>query len=1323
MTSSSPDRWLTASRRLLVTGLTAAAAAGLVAGALEAWRVGASPDGALLRAEREVRRRFDRSASSLHAIATSLANRRDLRQALGAERDAARTLFSIVEAAADASGEPIAVTIYDPAGGIRAWSGRASEIPLDRVTGDAALFVAPGPVGLRLVQVVPIADGARRVGAVAAERVISPASALRNLTAGEYVIATAVAPVALRARYEGAGAIDRHHSLFLRRPDGQPLIEASVAPDDLAAGLARSRRATAGVVVAMIAFAIVGALGPLLDRRDVARAFREYLTATGAIAAWVVVAAALAWLAAAAMGSDPRTIARGSDPISPIDLLLAALAAFAIAALAVGVAGRLRVARRGRRIAPAWAPLTFAAVQLGAGLAAALLLAAAVRVIVDVAAASAPDALRFSVVPSEPLRLCRIVGLVLVQATAMWLAGAALGAALAPWRVPRRNASVALLVATLWLLPASVTAAVAATADWRMPPAALLGGVAIAAIAAFSAPRWSGRVRHAPQAGRLLTIFLALLAPALLLYPSVHAAADRATRRLIETQYAPQALAHPQELLARLYQALQQIDNIAGLDALIASAAASGQPAPDPAFRIWSQTALAEARLTSAVELYGRQGTLVSRFALNFPEYTPGGQSTISASCAWTVIGEAAPFGSEERRMLHAERGICQPQTTQLNADRKQGVSAGSILVHVMLDYRALPFLSSQSPYYELFRPTRTGGAATAARDIDLVIYGWGLLPIYTSGPRPWPIDDALFERIYASRQPFWTTLDGDETRHRVYVANDRAGIYVVGYPVHAAFDHLVHLAELATLAALAYAIGVALTAVFTRVARNRPRVGRALLREIRASFSRKLFLAFVAASVVPVIALALVIRQYFADQLWADVEDAAARTAAVAQRVIEESLALERRGSTVPIPITDDVMVWISQVIDQDVNIFDGARLLATSERDLFASGLLPTRTPDDVYRAIVLDRLPSFVGQDAIGDLPYMIAAAPVRAGNLDAILTVPLVPRQREIEREIADLDRGVHLAALLFILLGAAIGLSMAERIGDPVKRLTRATRRIARGDFDARIAVRSADEFRRLVDAFNSMAAELKTQRARLERTHRLEAWAEMARQVAHEIKNPLTPIQLAADHLRRVHADRGEPLSPVLDECMNSILTQVRLLRQIAAEFSSFASSPTARPAPVSLSELVGQVLEPYRAGLAARIAVDVAVPASLPRVHVDRTLIARALTNVIENALHAMPGAGRLSVSAQPEPGGVHLEIRDSGVGMDREALERVFEPYFSTKATGTGLGLTIAQRNVELSGGTIAVESERGRGTAVTIRLPATDADRRAHEKEPHG
>jgi signal transduction histidine kinase len=171
---------------------------------------------------------------------------------------------------------------------------------------------------------------------------------------------------------------------------------------------------------------------------------------------------------------------------------------------------------------------------------------------------------------------------------------------------------------------------------------------------------------------------------------------------------------------------------------------------------------------------------------------------------------------------------------------------------------------------------------------------------------------------------------------------------------------------------------------------------------------------------------------------------------------------------------------------------------------------------------------------------------------------------------------------------------------------------------------------------------------------------------------------------------------------------VSAILGQVRLLRQISAEFSSFASSPTAKPAPVDVPELVADVVEPYRTGLAGRIEIVNRVAPPLPRVFVDRTLVARSLANIVENALHAMPGTGTLTIDASADTDSVMLRIHDTGVGMDEDALARVFEPYFSTKTTGTGLGLPIARRNIELSEGSIDVESGKGLGTTVVVRLP---------------
>jgi signal transduction histidine kinase len=813
--------------------------------------------------------------------------------------------------------------------------------------------------------------------------------------------------------------------------------------------------------------------------------------------------------------------------------------------------------------------------------------------------------------------------------------------------------------------------------------------------------------RHATVAARIFALFLAFLVPAILIYPSLDFFAERAIQRLIAGQYAVDAQNHSKDLQTRLVEARAEIDAVAGLSTLVADRLENSPPlGSERAFLVWRQTVLARNRLTSAVELYDRYGGLVSRFALNLPEYTGSGRLPQNMpACEWDAFAEPLPIGSDERQVLHAERAICVPDPV---TGKQRPI--GTIIVHIALDYRTLPFITSRSPYFELFRPNPTGARAFGpGNDLHVAIYGWGLQPVYTSGLSAWPITDSLFQRVYdRNRTPFWETIPlGDET-YRVHFTNDRARIYAIGYPLLTAFDHFVHLAELTTLAGAAFVVCLVGTALFTRLSRERPRVGRALLREIRASFYRKLFLAFVAASIIPVLILALVIRAYFADLLRNDIESEAARTAFVAKRVIEESDALLRRGAEGVGPLNDEVMVWIRQVIDQDVNIFEGPELVATSERDLFESGLLPKRTPDGVYRAIALERLPSFVDQDQLGPVPYLIAATPARAQDQNYILTIPLAGRQQEIERQKHELDRGVHLAALCFILLGAAIGLSLAERIADPVRRLTRATQRIGQGDFDARIAVRSVDELRRLVDAFNSMAGELKSQRAELERTHRLEAWAEMARQVAHEIKNPLTPIQLSAEHLLRVHADQGKPVGPVLEGCVQTILGQVRLLRQIASEFSSFASAPQVKIAPVDVPPLVAEIIDPYRAGLADRIDIRNQVTGPLPPVLVDRTLTLRAMANVVENALHAMPGRGELVIDAVADQSGVAIVVTDSGVGMDEEALARVFEPYFSTKTSGTGLGLPIARRNIELSGGSIEVESRKGHGTTVRVTLP---------------
>ena len=1287
-------------RRLLAGGIILTALAGVAGGACEWWWFGASDVAATRRIEADIHQRFDGMVRAVAEASGRVGTNPRSAAALDTGPDGARELFDLLDEARRSSAAPeaIALSIYDQAIVTRAWAGAPSDIPGERISGPATLFITPSPLGLRLVHLRPLANGGgARVGAVATEHVLSPAPAATTLTPSDYTLETSLVPASLRTRFDGAGNLARPGVVVLRAPSGEPLAEAWVEPASLRAARTRWRRQVSAVMLAGVGLTVLLLIGPLLDRRT-GSSGGLYTRTTLAAAALAVLGGVLLWVAFAQAAAGP--------PMTPVTLLLAGGTAAVLISLFAGPAARLRVAACKdpvmTRPSAAWATA-----QVVAGIAVGLLIVLFYRLLDVVVDPVSVDLRHFSLHPWSVSRILLLAGIAAMQLAVVWAGTLMFLGAGTRWRVPRRARILRAAMLAMWLAPATATVLLAAAREWPVPALGLLLSTGACGIAALFGSRLSVWYRRTTVAARIFALFLAFLIPTLLLYPAMHFFAERATRELITREYAVQAQNHVQTLLRHAERARAEVDAIESLPDLVSVEMAPGAAAPDTgaAFLVWRQTVLARERLSSSVELYDRAGKLVSPFGLNVPEYTASAVQS-SASCEWDVFVEVSPFGSEERRMLHAERRICTTDATGRRTVR------GAIILHVLFEYETLPFITSQNPYFEV---VRTAGAAdaegTAGGNVEVAIYGWGLQPVYTSGRSAWPITDTLFARLYGSREPFWAEAHAGGARHQVYFSNDRERIFAIGYPILTPFDHFVHLAELTTFGGTMFLAVLVGTAVFTRIARQRPRVGRALLREIRASFYRKLFLAFVLAAIIPVLILALVIRTYFANLLHADVEAEATRTAAVAQRVIEDLATGLRRTAEPTATLSDDWMVWISQVIDQDVNVFRGAEVVATSERALFASGVLPTRTPDDVYKAIVLQRLPSFVRADVIGAFNYMLAAAPVRAAGPDVLVTVPLTLRQREIEQEIDELDRGVHLASLFFVLLGAAIGLSMAERIADPVRRLTRATGRIARGDFDARIAVKSADELRRLVDAFNSMAAELKAQRVQLERTHRLEAWAEMARQVAHEIKNPLTPIQLSAEHLRRVHADRGEPMGAVLEHCVSSILTQVRLLRQISSEFSSFASSPTARRAAVALPELVAEVVDPYRTGLQGRVDIVNRVPAVLPAVLVDRTLTARALSNMVENALHAMPGSGTLTIEAQVEGGMVRLDVTDTGVGMDEEALGRVFEPYFSTKATGTGLGLPIARRNIELNGGSIEVRSVKGAGTTVTVRLPIVE------------
>ncbi len=227
------------------------------------------------------------------------------------------------------------------------------------------------------------------------------------------------------------------------------------------------------------------------------------------------------------------------------------------------------------------------------------------------------------------------------------------------------------------------------------------------------------------------------------------------------------------------------------------------------------------------------------------------------------------------------------------------------------------------------------------------------------------------------------------------------------------------------------------------------------------------------------------------------------------------------------------------------------------------------------------------------------------------------------------------------------------------------------------------------------------------------RSNRLATWAEMARRIAHEIKNPLTPIKLSADHIRRVYRDGSAEFPKVLEECLRTVDEQVHNLRTIAQHFSVYARNPEIRKEPTDTRKFLEKVLRPYRTAPPPGVSIEVHLDGIPETVDIDPALLSQALVNIIENALQAMPQGGSIEVRSEVTSDGdgkraLSLLISDTGVGMDREALGRVFEPYFSTKGSGTGLGMAIAKRAVDEHQGSISLESTPRKGTTARITLP---------------
>ena len=338
----------------------------------------------------------------------------------------------------------------------------------------------------------------------------------------------------------------------------------------------------------------------------------------------------------------------------------------------------------------------------------------------------------------------------------------------------------------------------------------------------------------------------------------------------------------------------------------------------------------------------------------------------------------------------------------------------------------------------------------------------------------------------------------------------------------------------------------------------------------------------------------------------------------------------------------------------------------------------------------------------------------AIPLRGmGKDQPLLGILLIGNSR---RTYVELKRRIRDAALLVggggIVLAILLSSWASARVTRPIEQLAFAAQDVAAGNWNTRVAVEGADEIGQLADSFNRMTTELLGQKERLVQTERVAAWRELARRLAHELKNPLFPLQLTVENLMRARTQSPELFEEMFGESAQTLLAEIANLKGIIGRFSEFSKMPQPQLQPVQVSETVRGVAQLFQAQLQAPgrtvIACKVELDGQLQPIAADPELLHRALSNLVLNAMDAMPDGGTLTLRTHHADDRAVIEVADTGSGLTPEECERIFTPYYTSKQHGTGLGLAIVQSVVSDHGGRISVHSEPGRGTTFVIELP---------------
>jgi signal transduction histidine kinase len=401
-----------------------------------------------------------------------------------------------------------------------------------------------------------------------------------------------------------------------------------------------------------------------------------------------------------------------------------------------------------------------------------------------------------------------------------------------------------------------------------------------------------------------------------------------------------------------------------------------------------------------------------------------------------------------------------------------------------------------------------------------------------------------------------------------------------------------------------------------------------------------------------------------------------------------------------------------LSNVFRTDINIFDiNGELLASSRPEIFDKGIMSDRIDSKAFYELSERFQLKYFQPEKIGTLSYLSAYEPIinTRGEYLGYLNLPYFTREDDLKQGISTFIVAFINLYLILFLASVIIAVFLSNKITQPLSLIREKLRGIQLGKKNEHINYQAEDEIGALVQEYNHKVDDLMESAELLARSERESAWREMAKQIAHEIKNPLTPMKLNIQYLQRAKEEGKEHYDDFFNRVTKNLIEQIDTLSGIATEFSNFAQIPKAKNEVFNLIDVLQNVCSLFESNQNLSINLDVNHHHEI-RVFIDKEQFSRAMLNLVKNGIQAIPAdqIGEIRISVLTTGKSAIIQISDNGTGISQEAQENLFQPNFTTKTSGMGLGLSIVKNIIDNFGGTIWYTTELNNGTNFFVEIP---------------